>query len=168
MKPEWIVCGRNGLEIVIYRAPRPRPVWGRALLLTVAIWVLAFMALAHGAEPSWLKPAQYQSISPPASAPIVPATTCPPNQELYFSRCRDDCRFSVCMRRRLAEAQPQRPMPVPAAPSGACPSGYSSSASGMCTPLPGTRDRAFSTPSEGCPVGWSYSPTSRTCRETGR
>jgi hypothetical protein len=52
--------------------------------------------------PAWLAPAQYQSPTPPASAPIVPATTCPPNTEMHFSRCRPDCRFGPCLRKRLA------------------------------------------------------------------
>jgi hypothetical protein len=55
-----------------------------------------------GELPAWLAPAQYESITPPASAPIVPATTCPPGTEMYFSRCRPDCRFGPCLRRRVA------------------------------------------------------------------
>jgi hypothetical protein len=53
MKPEYVICGRNGLEIVIYRAPRPRGVWGKALMLSVVIWLLAIMTLvAHAERPA--------------------------------------------------------------------------------------------------------------------
>jgi hypothetical protein len=57
-----------------------------------------------------------------------------------------------------------RPMPVPS--TGGFPSGYSySPTSSTCSPIAGTRCRAF--PSSGsCPTGWTYSPTSRMCTET--
>jgi hypothetical protein len=37
-----------------------------------------------------------------ACAAGVPATTCPPGQEFYASRCRPDCRFGPRLRRRVA------------------------------------------------------------------
>jgi hypothetical protein len=58
--------------------------------------------------PAWLAPAQFRSLTPPASAPIVPATTCPAGTEMYFSRCRDDCRLGPCLRKRLASRSTER------------------------------------------------------------
>jgi hypothetical protein len=73
-------------------------------------------------------------------------------------------RVMLIQRAELRIAELKQPTPVPS--TGSCPSGWSYSTSGVCTPLSGTKCKAF--PSAGsCPVGFSYSPTARLCVETG-
>jgi hypothetical protein len=51
MRPEYIICGPNGLCVTIYRAPRPRSVWGRAIMLTLCFYALLIVvALAQHVE----------------------------------------------------------------------------------------------------------------------
>jgi hypothetical protein len=72
------------------------------VLAAFVLVVVVTMALAE--DPWWLRGAQYQSPIPlaPTVQPIVPTTTCPPNQEMYFSKCRNDCRYGPWYRKRIA------------------------------------------------------------------
>jgi hypothetical protein len=52
--------------------------------------------------PWWIPREAQQWEYAPQVQPIVPSTTCPLNTEMYFGRCRNDCRFAPCGRKRLA------------------------------------------------------------------
>jgi hypothetical protein len=101
LEPCYVVCGRTGPLIVVYRARR-RGVWGRAVMLTLAFYALLITAAISAELPWWIPPAQWTSPVPPLAQPIIPATSCPPGTELYLTKCRSDCRFGPCMRKRLA------------------------------------------------------------------
>lgn len=78
-RPEWIVCGENGLRIVVYRfAPERRGVWRRALILTAIIWLIALMTLAHAGERSTLQRIRYVADvdAAIAAAEWIPTRTC--------------------------------------------------------------------------------------------